>query len=154
MKLGEALTLRKDLGSRYKEVFQRLTSNIVIEKGTEPVFDIEALSKESEALLAQEADLIKRINKTNALTILEDSTSISDLIARRDFLVKLKAHFTTIGGTARPRRERDYGGVAPIEYVPLLDARVATAAQDKVAKEFRELDTKLQELNWSVDLLD
>ena len=45
-------------------------------------------------------------------------------------------------------------GRAEIKFVPTVDVRSLRAAADDAARAFRELDTRLQGLNWTTDLVE
>lgn len=156
MKLGEALVARKDSEKRYAEIMQRLQQNLVVEKGTEPQFDPTHLAAEAGAIIDRQAALIAQINKTNSTTVVESENgkTIADLIAERDRLTKRRLFLDTIVKSSRPRRDRQYGEGEVVEYTPLLDVAAHVRLMDSTSAELRRIDTVLQGLNWTVDLIE
>ena len=49
--------------------------------------------------------------------------------------------------------ETDRYGRNEIKYVRMVDVAALRKETDDIAKQLRELDLKLQELNWTIDLL-
>ncbi|MDY4695299.1 MAG: DIP1984 family protein, partial [Eubacteriales bacterium] len=85
MSLAEALQLRADIKTRIAQLHSRLNDNAKVQEGEAPAEDplrlIELLSAECEAY----ETLIRRINLTNAATVLDGQT-LTALLARRDAL--------------------------------------------------------------------
>lgn len=154
MKLGEALTRRKDLATRISQVFNDLKGALVHEKEVKPDQDAAKLYIEFNDLLTQHGELIATINRTNSNTPFNDKLSIADAIAFRDELKSRQTYLDGLIIAARPRRERNYSDPgAVVEYVSQMPAASLRDERDRVAKEYRELDVALQGLNWTVDLV-
>lgn len=154
MKLAEALILRADLQKRIEQLKQRINNNARVQEGEPPAEDPNQLLVEMDQLHEQLLTLIQRINRTNFSVMLDDRLSIADALAVRDSLqAKHKAHRefaqTTVIGTSRQMRVTR----SEIRLVPMMDARQLQVDADRLAREHRELDTKIQGANWTVDLL-
>jgi hypothetical protein len=150
MKLAEALVLRADKKKRMEQLKQRILRNAKVQEGEKPAEDPEALIKEMEKISEELVVLIQRINKTNSKTEFEKDISLSDAIAKRDILVLKNSIYRDLAQTAtitqdiRTKSEVKFKGTVK---VPQIQEQA-----DQIAKTHRELDTKIQELNWKTDL--
>ena len=151
MKLAEALIIRADLQKRIAQLKGRLKDSAKVQEGDTPAEDVQELSKELDALLLQLEDLIYRINVTNMQTV-HDGESLTRMMARRDVLStrlgvmrELVAHVTE-SDTRYGRNE--------IKYVRTIDVASLRRSADDYSKQLRELDTLIQSLNWTVDLVE
>jgi len=86
MKLSEALVLRADVQKRIEQVRARLQASVLVQEGSQPPEDPQALFAELERLVTQLADLIARINRTNFSATLEGGETLTNALARRDAL--------------------------------------------------------------------
>lgn len=151
MKLAEALVLRADKKKRIEQLKQRILRNARVQEGEKPAEDPEALIKEMEKVSEELVVLIQRINRTNSNTEFEEGVSLADAIARRDILVLKNsvyrdlAQAATITQDIRTKSEVKFKGTVK---VPQIQEQA-----DQLAKAHRELDTRIQELNWKTDLL-
>ena len=85
MKLAEALALRADAAHRAEQLRARITANARYQEGETPAEDAVVLLAEAGQVLNELESLIRRINRTNAVTMLEGGT-LTDGLARRDVL--------------------------------------------------------------------
>lgn len=151
MKLAEALVLRADMNKRIEQLKQRILRNAKVQEGQKPAEDPESLINEMERISEELVRMIQRINKTNSSTKLSEGISLADAIAERDILVLKNAIYRDLANAAtvtqdiRTKSEVKFNGTVK---VPLIQERA-----DNLAKAHRELDTKIQELNWKTDLL-
>ena len=150
MKLAEALILRADLKKRIGQVESRMAANVKVQEGDDPAEDVNVLMTEYERLMTQLEELIVRINKTNHAIDFEDGT-IADAIAKRDALKAKIRVFRNLQEEASVTYDRY--STKEIRLVRCVDVRELQKKIDGLAKAYRELDTKLQGLNWTVDLL-
>ncbi|MDF2841914.1 MAG: septicolysin [Herbinix sp.] len=150
MKLAEALNLRADLKKRIAQLRSRLQSNAKVQEGDQPAENPYDLLKELDENILQLEELIRRINLTNCQTK-QDNNTISDMIARKDSLALKNSILRDLLSEASNKVER-YSN----KEIRVLSTVKVTELQkevDKIARELRELDTKLQGLNWTTDLL-
>ncbi|NLL49465.1 MAG: DIP1984 family protein [Firmicutes bacterium] len=150
MKLAEALILRADLKKRIAQVETRMAANVKVQEGDDPAEDVNVLMTEYERLMAQLEELVVRINKTNHAIGFEDGT-IADAIAQRDALKAKIRVFRNLHEEASVTYDRY--STKEIRLVRCLDVKELQKKIDALAKTYRELDTKMQGLNWTVDLL-
>src|ERR1051325_6850366 len=91
MKIGEALTLRSQLQIRFQQLRERLKARVLVQEGEQPPEDPTELLNELERVADQLATLIAQINRTNLSTTLPDGGTLTDALARRDYLALLQA---------------------------------------------------------------
>ena len=149
MKLAEALSLRKDLQARIEQLKVRLLNNIKVQEGEQPTEDPQELMAELNGCLDQLEKLIFRINATNMLTVHEGKT-ITQLNAERDVLnmrVELLRNVSNSASQLNNRYSRtEIKTVATIEVKPLRKQI------DKLAEALRQIDLKIQTLNFTTEL--
>ena len=72
MKLAEALIIRSDLQQKLYSLQSRLSKNTTVQEGNEPTEDPNLLLKEILAVHELLHELILKIHRTNADTVLND----------------------------------------------------------------------------------
>lgn len=150
MKLAEALIERADLKAQIQQTVERMKENTLIQEGDAPVEDVIELGKMYESMMEDLEGLIIKINKTNAETML-DGISLSNTIAKRDCLKAKISAYRTVKESSLTRRDRY--SISEIKYVRTIDITKLQRMIDDYSRQYRELDMKIQERNWGVDLL-
>lgn len=150
MKLAEALAERADLQKRIEQTRARLKNNAWVQEGERPAEDPTALEKELAALCDQLEKLIARINLTNAAAA-EEGVSITALLARRDALSVYTAGLRDFLDEASHTPVRAARG--EIKILPTVSVQEYRKKADALSKELRELDMRIQRLNWTTDLM-
>jgi hypothetical protein len=151
MKIAEALALRADLQRSLEQLKQRLVKNARIQEGDAPVEDPVELQAELERCAQDLTVLIQRINRTNAVSRLGPQT-LADALAQRDVLkLRYNAYreLATAASTSQGRTTR-----SEVKYVSTVSVAAMQRKADDLAKEYRELDTQIQEADWLTVLLD
>ena len=150
MKLAEALIERADLKKAIMQVRSRMATSALVQEGNEPAEDVGKLFSVHNGLMERLEWLIIQINRTNCVTAFDDGT-LSDAIARRDCLKsKIKAYQDLYkSSTQRDRFSRN-----EIKFVRYVDLVKLQGMIDGISKQYRELDTKIQGLNWTIDLIE
>lgn len=151
MKLAEALILRADSQKRFAQLQARLIGNAKIQEGDEPAENPTELIKELEGIAAELVNLIKRINKTNSATVVANGKTVSDVLAERDVLAMRRAAYNNLAlnaAVAQGRLTR-----SEIKYVSTVKVAEIQKRSDELAKDYRELDVRIQELNWQTELI-
>lgn len=152
MKLAEALIRRSDLQKYVKQYKHRLAKCATVQEGLDPVEDPQQLLAKAGQAVGELEQLVRRINRTNALTPFGEGETLADAVIRRDMLmVRHLLHFdladaATVSESRYSQRE--------IRTLPTVDVVAIRRAGDALAREFRELDTRIQALNWTVDLVE
>ena len=150
MKLAEALNLRADLQRRIANLKERLIMNAKVQDGESPAEEPNMLLKELTGNINELENLIKAINKTNSSTYI-DNESIADIIAKRDTLgLKLSILRSFVNESAK---KIDRYSNKEIRILSTIDIAEKQKEIDNLSKEYRLIDTKLQGLNWTTDLL-
>ncbi len=150
MKLAEALSERARLQTKISELNQRINDSSIIQEGDEPVEDIQALFDELSANYSELETYIFRINNTNLNAIVEGE-SITKMLSHRDVLsskVRTLQDILSHCSTSNNRYSRN-----EIKYICTIDVAKLRKELDLNAKKLRELDLKIQSLNWTIDLL-
>ena len=150
MKLAEALILRADLQKRIEQLKNRLKNNVMVQEGDEPSEDPEILLKEFEDCQFELTDIIKRINKTNNETMFNEKWTLADALAERDGLWEKRLVLSHVSEVASIKQDR-YSRTE-IKYISTVNVKELQKEIDKLSKEYREFDTKIQGLNWTIDL--
>lgn len=151
MKLAEALAERSDCQNRLEDLKKRMARSARVQEGEQPAEDSAELLKESERLFAHLLDLISAINRTNAKTVFDGQQTISDAIAKRDLTGKKRDFLAGIADAASTRQDRY--SKSEVKFVSTLSIAQLQKQVDQLSREFRELDTRLQELNWQTELV-
>ena len=152
MKIAEALILRADCQRRVAELKNRIVTNALVQEGEQPAENPQTLVEEHERVAADLLLLVQLINRTNAVTPVEDGQTMTDALALRDSLRLRHKMFESLATTAASRGDR-YSRTE-IKSVPTIAVASIRPRMDAIAREFRALDTKIQGLNWQVDLLE
>ena len=150
MKLASALSQRSELQERIRQLEGRLLNNAKVQEGESPAEDPQELLRELEEDYTQLEDLIARINRTNSATKV-DGVPLSDLLARRECRkgkLGVLRNFLDNASELVSRRT-----VGEIKIRSTVDVRSMQKEVDRMSKELRELDEKIQEANWTTDLL-
>lgn len=151
MKLAEALILRSDLQKRIEQVRNRIYNNVLVQEGEMPSEDPNILLKEFMTLQSELSSIIKAINKTNSNTPFNDKMMISDALVERDAILSKRSVLSTAADMASQKQDR-YSRTE-IKNVSTIDVKNFQKEADNLSKEYRELDTKIQGMNWNIDLL-
>ncbi|MCA9994388.1 MAG: DIP1984 family protein [Anaerolineales bacterium] len=151
MKLAEALILRADYQKRIEQLKQRLVRNAKVQEGDDPAENPGELVAEYEQIAQQLVTLIQQINKTNANTLLEGQLTIADAIAVRDGLRQKHGLYTDLAQAATITQER-YSR-SEVKFQSTLNVAQMQRQADDIARQYRELDTKLQAANWVTEML-
>ncbi|MGA2252319.1 DIP1984 family protein [Terracidiphilus sp.] len=151
MKLAEALAERSDCQTRIEELKKRMIRSARVQEGDKPAEDVSELLAESERIFARLNELISAINRTNAHTAFNAKQTISDAISERDITAKRRDFLSTIAEAASTRQDRYTK--SEVKFVASVSISTLQAEVDRLSKHYRELDTRLQELNWMTALI-
>lgn len=150
MKLAEALSIRSDLQKRINMLNSRLKKSCTVKEGDTPPEDVHSLLKELDSSLKRCRELVYRINYTNMHATVE-GRPITEMMAERDMLQQRVRIYhdvikTLVDGPDRWGREE--------KVVRLLDVPAFRKDADRYSKELRELNLRLQQINWEIDLIE
>lgn len=150
MLLAEALAMRADIQRRLTSLKGRLLKVARVQEGERPDEDPAKLLSESEELMRQLEELICRINATNSATKFDETRTLTDAIAARDVALMRRRLLAETADAASTRQ--DVYSRSEVRYVSSVDVPKLRAQADEAAKEYRLLDTKIQQLNWLTEL--
>ncbi len=152
MRLGEALTLRADVQKRIAQIGSRLQHSAVVQEGDSPPEDPAKLLAELDELTAELERLVTAINLTNAAGRLPSGQSVTAALSRRDVLATRQAVLRSALDAVAERQARYSRSEIRLERK--IDVAALRKELEDLARERRELDTAIQEHNWSVDLIE
>ena len=149
MKLAEALQARSDLKKQLNQLEYRMSNNALVQEGEQPNEKPSELFKQYNDGLKQLEELIIRINLTNSRAKV-DGVTLTELIARRDTLKqKIDAYRSVLSmassNTSRATRTE-------IKVLSTINVESFQKDVDRMSKDLRELDNKIQEANWKIEL--
>ncbi len=151
MKLAQALILRADIQKRLEQLKGRLLDNAKMQENERPSEDPKLLLKELDRLSDELFRLILAINLTNSSAKFEGA-SLTEMIAKKDTLSQKASVLRDFAKSAS--QKVDLYSNSEIKILSSVDVAMLQKQIDELSKEIRELDMKLQEANWQVDLVE
>ena len=151
MKLANALSQRSELQERNRQLEYRLQNNAKVQEGETPAEDPMELLRELEEDYAKLEQFIAAINRTNSSTLV-DGIPLSNLLARRDcWKKKLQGLRDFLDRASELASRRTVG---EIKLRSAVNVREMQKELDRQSKALRELDEKIQEANWTTELME
>ncbi len=150
MKLATALSERASLQVRLSELQIRLNANAKVQEGDSPAENPVELIAEKDRILDELENLVTRINLTNSRTECNGIT-ITELISRRDRIkkdVRIMRNFLNIASEKVNRYTK-----TEIVIKSTVDINEYQKNLDTLSRELRQIDEKIQELNWTTELI-
>ena len=151
MKLARALILRADTQKRLEQLKSRLLDNAKMQENERPSEDPKLLLKELDRLSDELFRLILAINLTNSSAKFK-GVSLTEMIAKKDTLSQKASVLREFAKSAS--QKVDLYSNSEIKILSSVDVVTLQKQIDELSKEIRELDMKLQEANWQVDLIE
>lgn len=151
MKLATALSERSDIQRRLSSLNSRLRNNARVQDGESPAEDPETLLSELDSHITRLEELVTKINLTNASTIV-DGESLTAKLSRRDAMqqkISTMRSFLDEAGNLASRATRTEIKIKSTVPVAELQKKV-----DALSKELRLLDERIQESNWTTELIE
>ena len=151
--LGEALNRRSDVQKRIAQLQDRLRACVLVQEGDEPPEDATQLLADLDGLCTELQRLIAQINHTNSETRLSGGETVTEALARRDVL---ELRSGALRAAIRAATDSGpFGRYSRSEIRMVRQVRVAELQQqvDARAQERRELESLLQEHNWTTQLI-
>lgn len=150
MKLATALSERASLQVRLSELQIRLNANAKVQEGDSPAENPVELIAEKDRILDELENLVTRINLTNSKTEY-DGITITELISKRDRIkkdVRIMRNFLNVASEKVNRYTK-----TEIIIRSTVDINEYQKKLDALSKELRQIDEKIQELNWTTELI-
>lgn len=152
MKLAEALVERKAAQTKINQLNERLQRVVLIQEGIDPAEEPSLLLSELGEVCEQLEGLIRAINHTNLQATLPDGRTLTDAIAGRDVLRMRLGVLDGLLRTLGQQHQRARG--SEIRVIATVNPAQLQRERDALAKQYRELDTAIQAVNWTVELIE
>jgi hypothetical protein len=152
MKLAEALILRADAQKRIAQLRDRLTRSARVQEGEAPPENPQDLFAELNRALVEFNDMVRKINRTNSVTAFDTSRTLTDALADRDSLALERG---VLAAVIQATAQVDFRYArTEIKYVNTVSVVELQRRMDDLARQYRELDSAIQQMNWKVDLVE
>ena len=150
MKLAEALLLRAEYQQKIANLQGRILQNLKVQEDEKPFENPQDLLAELSGVSDNLCELIQTINARNNTAKLPDGKILSDALVERDALMKKRQILSNIAQVAS---QMDYRVMhTGIKINTVVSVENLQKQIDEISMQFRELDTQIQSLNWTVDL--
>lgn len=151
MLLAEALILRADVQTRTEQIKQRILRVAKVQEGETPAEDPQALLVQLDQLYEELTSLVQRINRTNVVTAFNERMNLADALALRDTITKRQKYAQELAQNASTHNMRLMR--TEIRFVSTVNVAEVQRQADAWAGERRELEIRIQELNWTTQLV-
>jgi hypothetical protein len=156
MLLGEALAERASKNKQLAQVEARAVSVARYQEGERPAESAGDLLETGRRLVGELRQLARRINRTNSVTELDPGFTLTDALALRDGYAADYRLVSAVADAAAGARGQTWGRqlrseLQQVSAVPVPDLR---AEADRIAEARRNLDVRIQQAGWSIELLD
>jgi hypothetical protein len=152
--IGEALNRRADLQKRIAQLQERIGPSVLVQEGDEPPEQADALLAELRDLADELERLIARINHTNAASRLPSGLTVTEALARRDVTALRSAALRSAIRAAADRGPFGRYSRSVIRMIRLVNVGELQAQLDALARARRELESELQQHNWTTPLIE
>jgi hypothetical protein len=152
--LGEALNDRAELQKRIAQLNERLRANVLVQEGDPPAESPEELLAELDRACDELEALMARINQTNAASKLPSGGTVTEALARRDVLAMRTSAIRSAIKEATDRGAFGRYSRSEIRVVRQIEVAPLQRQADALAKARRELETELQQHNWTTALIE
>ena len=150
MKIAEALIERADIQKRIEQLRDRLSNNALVQEGEEPAEDTTSLLDELDRLEKSLCELVARINLTNSHTVAGGMT-VTEMLSLRDCLAQKNDIMRDFLRAASQKWMRGRGSEIVVKST--VSVSELQKQVDDISKQLRELDTRIQGINWNTDLI-
>ena len=150
MKIAEALIERADIQKRIEQLRDRLSNNALVQESEEPAEDPTSLLSELDRLEKRLCELVARINLTNANTV-SGGMTVTEMLALRDCLAQKNDIMRDFLRAASQKWMRGRGSEIVVKST--VSVSELQKQVDDISKQLRELDTRIQGINWNTDLI-
>ncbi|REB05246.1 hypothetical protein DVB69_15955 [Sporosarcina sp. BI001-red] len=152
MKLAEALIARADYQKRIEQLKKRIHMNLRVQEGDEPSENPNEMLTELAEIRHELTSLIKQINRTNCGIQFDDERTLADALTERDQLFDQRLLLSKV--VEESSQQIDRYSQSEIRVVSTVNVKSIQKQVDYLSKTYREIDTKIQGMNWNIDLVD
>ncbi|EMG48827.1 hypothetical protein SBY92_004112 [Candida maltosa Xu316] len=158
MKLAEALQKSSTLNKEISRLESKISSSLILQEGQLPKGNVDEKYEEYVTKKAEKTKLSASINYTNNTSPIDKTiydnpnvNTISDLVLYRSLLSSKLSVVKDIAsnGTVRNLSSKDQ-----IKFDSCVDVGIYEDKAEALQKEIENIDLKLQEINWSADLIE
>lgn len=146
MKLAEGLLLRADLIKKIEHLQNRIRPVLIVADNKLPQEDPVKLIAQLRKAINDLEIIIIRINKTNNETFIEGEGLLMEALAKRDSYKLLSQKLRLIRQAAQVNNSSYSNQIATVD-IKSLQTEI-----DQTGRAFREIDSKIQEINWLTEL--
>ncbi len=139
--------------SEIQQLRERLARSARTQEGDTAPENPQELLAEVSRVIADWQTLVKQINRTNAQTAFDDARTLTDALADRDALATEHSILTNLLAQASGQATPQYG-FNSIKYFRTFEVAEVQKRADDLARNFRDLDSRIQALNWNTDLAE
>ena len=157
MKLAEALLLRADRNRTFEQLRARIAASARYQEGERPPENARDLIQAASGVLDDLQRLIRQINRTNSETFMPDGRRVTDALAERDVL---RLRYSLLTGAADAASGASQRGIvmratrSELKVVTDLDVRDLRQRASDAARQVRELDAQIQQVNWTTEPIE
>ena len=148
MKLAEGLLLRADLMKKIEHLQNRIRPVLIVSDDKLPQEDPDELLAQLRKAIQDLESLVIRINKTNNKTIIQGEGLLMEALAKRDSLKMLAERLRNI----RHAAQINNSGESNLKTT--INIKKLQIEMDQTGRAFREIDSKIQEINWLTEIKD
>lgn len=150
MKLAEALMERENLENDINALNEKLVEEAIIDKDYEVLEDLNIEFKNHIEQYDKYEEIVNKINEANA-RVYEGVTNL-ELLNKRNVLTKKYNNIRQIYlASKKPLKQETYGDKI-IEKKLNIDRMMIKKELNKICKEARELEVKIQSRNWTMEI--
>lgn len=150
MKLAEALLLRGDMQKKLLSLKERINRNALAQEGSAPHEDANELLLEAFGAMDDLSTLMYRINVTNLTNKLLDGRSLTEVLSLREALED--KHKLLVSAASATHKEPERYSMREVKWVAQMDVAKLQKQSDDIARQLRELNARIQEANWKIEL--
>ena len=152
MRLSQALIQRSDIKKQIDQLRSRLSRSARIFEGEQVPENPENLLAELNQLCSQFTTIVAQINKTNSVTPYDDSLVLTDALAERDTLMMKRLILMSLIQKAAGEDMSRYrtSSIKSFSTVNISDIQQEI---DRISRRYREIDDRIQEVNWTTELV-
>lgn len=148
MKLAEALLLRADLQRKISRLTSRITPVIIVQAGKQPQEDPIKMLAQLRKTINDLQSIVVKINKTNVATLLPNGGTLMEGLAKRDALKTIQEQLRII------RQAGQINAQSYSNMITTIKINDLQSEMDQTGRTFRELDSLIQGLNWTTELIE
>lgn len=152
MLLAEALRERADAQRQLAALRERVSDSARYTEGEEPAENAAALLEEAESVIDRLRALILLINRANLEAVMADGRTLTAALAERDALRARFGLLKAVADAAAGGRGAFRFGRQELRTFASLDVTDLRRRADDVARQIRELDLAIEQVNFATEI--